>query len=59
MFADQYGILEVQGGKGDVYAPQRAMRVVANWNEVEKGAMIIEAANKNCDTAHAVVMSIW
>lgn len=40
-------------------APQRAMRVVANWNEFEKGAMIIEAANKNCDTAHAVVMPIW
>ena len=35
------------------------MRVVANLNEVEKGAMIIEAANKNCDTAHAVVMLIW
>ena len=41
------------------YAPQRAMRVVANWNEVENGARIIEAANTSCDIPQAVVMSIW
>jgi hypothetical protein len=41
------------------YAPQRAMSVVANWNEVEKGARIIEAENASCDIPHAVVMSIW
>ena len=35
------------------------MSVVANWNEVEKGARIIEAANANCDIPHALVMSIW
>lgn len=35
------------------------MRVVANWNEVENGARIIEAANASWDTPQAVVMSIW
>ena len=44
---------------GGTYAPQRAMSVVANWNEVEKGARIIEAANANCEMPQAVVMSIW
>ena len=42
----------------ETYAPQRAMSVVANWNEVEKGARIIEAANANCEIPQAVVMSI-
>ena len=41
------------------YAPQRAMRVVANWKEVEKGARIIEAAKANCDIPQAVVMPSW
>ena len=43
----------------ETHAPQRAMRVVANWNDVEKGARIIEAAKANCDKPQAVVMSIW
>ena len=48
------------GGRiGRTYAPQRAMRVVANWNEVEKGARIMEAANASCDIPQAVVMLIW
>ena len=34
------------------------MSVVANWNEVEKGARIIEAAKANCEMPQAVVMSI-
>ena len=34
------------------------MSVVENWNEVEKGARIIEAANANCEIPQAVVMSI-
>ena len=48
-------------GKGgqETYAPQRAMRVVANWKEVEKGARIIEPAKTNCEIPHAVVISIW
>ena len=48
------------GGRGWVgtYAPHRAMSVVANWKEVEKGARIIEAAKANCDMPQAVVMSI-
>ena len=41
------------------HAPQRAMRVVANWKEVEKGARIIDAANASCDMPQAAVMSIW
>ena len=35
------------------------MRVVANWNEVEKGARIMEDANAICDMPQAVVMSTW
>lgn len=46
-------------GSLETYAPQRAMRVVANRNDVENGARIIEAANASCDTAHAEVISIW
>ena len=44
-------------GKGGTNAPQRVIRVVANWKEVENGARIIEAANASCDIPQAVVIS--
>ncbi len=47
------------GREQRTHIPQKAIRVVANWNDFEKGAKIIEAPNATCDSAHAIGMSGW
>ena len=39
--------------------PHIAISVVANWNECDIGARIIDPPNATCDNPHAVVISGW
>ena len=38
--------------------PQKVMRMVANWKDLEKGVKIIAPAKATCDRPHAIFKSV-